>query len=196
MEEWKEIPVFGGRFLVSNLGRVKQSIRYDSRGRKAGGRILCLNKRDKDGYCIVQVQHRGEKKYLRVHRLVAEAFIPNPENKPQIDHINAIKDDNRAENLRWATPKENNNNPISVENNRRAQTGKKMSAESSRKKRDAMPKKPVVQYTVDGAFVARFDAIADAARAIGDNGASGSISNCCKGNNKTARGYVWRYEIC
>ena len=194
MEEWKEIPIFDGRFLVSNLGRIKQAIRYDKEGRKAGGKVFCLNKRDKDGYCIAQIQHKGKRKYLRVHRLVAEAFIPNPENKPQIDHINAIKDDNRAENLRWVTPKENNNNPISVENNRRAQTGKKMSAESSRKKRDAMPKKPVVQYTVDGAFVARFEAIVDAAKSLGNRNFSGNISNCCKGNCKTSRGFVWRYE--
>lgn len=193
MEEWKEIPIFDGRFLVSNLGRVKQAVRYDSRGRKAGGKVLCLNKRDKDGYCIAQIRCKGEIKYLRVHRLVAEAFVPNPDGKPQVDHINAVRDDNRAENLRWATSKENHNNPISVENNRRAQTGKKMSAESSRKKRDAMSKRPVVQYTVDGAFVAHFEAVIDAAKSLGNRKFCGNISNCCKGKCKTARGFVWRY---
>ena len=193
MEQWKEVPIFDGRFLVSSFGRVKQTIRYDNQGRKSGGKILCLNKRDKDGYCIVQLQYKGEARYLRVHRLVAQAFIPNPDNKPQVDHINAIKDDNRVENLRWATPKENNNNPISIENNRRAQTGKKMSRESSEKKRAAMKKKPVIQSTVDGAFVARFDSVSDAARALGNKDFSGNIVNCCKGNHKTARGFVWRY---
>lgn len=182
-----------GRFLVSNLGRVKSAPRVDSWGRTAGNRVFTLRKRDKDGYVVAQIQYKRERRYIKVHREIAKAFIPNPENKPQIDHINGIRDDNRVENLRWATAKENNNNPISVERNRLAQTGKKMSKESSLKKRAAMPKKPVLQYSLDGTFLARYEAIVDAARSLGDKKLAGRIVNCCKGRGKTVGGFVWRY---
>lgn len=98
--------------------------------------------------------------------------------------------------LRWATPKENNNNPVSVERNRVAQTGKKMSRESSLKKREAILKKPVLQYSLDGTFLARYDAVVNAGRSLGNKGFCGSITNCCKGRNKTAQGFVWRYAEC
>jgi hypothetical protein len=138
MEEWREANKFPGRYLVSNLGRIRQVVRYDSSGRKAGGRIIKQDKRDKDGYRIVQLQYKGVIKWPKVHRLVAQAFIENPENKPYVDHINTNRRDNRAENLRWVTAKENTNNPLSIEHNRRAQIGKKQSAESKRKKSEAM----------------------------------------------------------
>lgn len=192
-EEWRPIEGTGGRYLVSNFGRVKSALRVGSQGRPAGNRVFSLKKRDKDGYVVSQLQYRHKRRYIKVHREVAKAFIPNPKNKPQIDHINGIKDDNRVENLRWATAKENNNNPVSVEKNRLAQTGKRMSKESSLKKRAAMPKKPVLQYSLDGALLARYEAVVDAGESLGDKSLCGSIVNCCKGRSKTAGGFIWRY---
>lgn len=81
---------------VSNIGRVMKN-----------NKLVCL-KEDKNGYQKVSVRNRnGKTKSVGVHRLVATAFIPNPQNKEQVDHINTIRNDNRAENLRWATPIEN-----------------------------------------------------------------------------------------
>lgn len=72
-----------------------------------------------------------------IHRAVAELFIPNPDNKPHIDHINTIRTDNRACNLRWVTAKENQNNPITKEKIKITQTGKKDSVETRKRKSEA-----------------------------------------------------------
>jgi len=76
------------------------------------------HKKTNGGYLFVSLSNRGEKPIpKRIHRLVAEYFIPNPENKPEVDHINRIRDDNRIENLRWATRKENQENKCMNKNN-------------------------------------------------------------------------------
>ena len=86
-------------YWVSDLGRVKNR----------HGRILTLQSND-TGYLRVCLRINGKSKWCRVSRLVAEAFIPNPENKPEVDHINRNRADNRAENLKWVTRLENMNN--------------------------------------------------------------------------------------
>ena len=106
-EVWKPIKDYEGLYEISNLGRVK-SLNYGGTGK---GKIL-KNIEDRKGYLKVCLTKNGRHKILKVHRLVAEAFIPNPGNKPCVDHINTIKNDNRVENLRWVTHKENSNNPL------------------------------------------------------------------------------------
>lgn len=104
-ELWKDIPGYEG-YQVSNLGNVR-SLKYKHpRLLKPGNNGV--------GYKQVMLYNQGIGKMYTVHRLVAEQFIPNPENKPCIDHINAIRDDNRAENLRYVTHSENNLNPITI----------------------------------------------------------------------------------
>ena len=95
MEVWKPY----GSYEVSNMGNVKGKF----------GKILKLLP-NIDGYLQVHIYENGTNKFMRVHRLVAMCFIPNPENNSEIDHINRIKTDNRVENLRWVTRKENTNN--------------------------------------------------------------------------------------
>jgi hypothetical protein len=94
-EVWKDIGNCDG-FRISNIGRVMEN-----------GKIL-LPVLDKHGYRIVSIRRNGKtRRYERVHRLVATAFIANPNNKPEVDHINTIKTDNRVSNLRWVTHYEN-----------------------------------------------------------------------------------------
>jgi hypothetical protein len=97
MEEWKQIADFPD-YEVSTLGRVRRGTRM---------RKICLGKR---GYAYVDLWKHNTRRKVYLHTLLAEAFIPNPDNKPQIDHINRNPLDNRLENLRWATNEDNSQN--------------------------------------------------------------------------------------
>ena len=104
MEEWKYIPNYEKKYLVSNEGRIK-SLKY-------GKERILYQYLDTHGYYLVALSINGKVKRYHVHRLVAESFIPNLDNKPCIDHINGLKTDNRSCNLRWVTHIENMHNPI------------------------------------------------------------------------------------
>lgn len=101
---------FEDLYEVSNKGRVRSVdrvfVRKNGRIQPVKGKILKQTK-DKDGYCKVYLSNQGIEKNVFVHRLVAEAFIPNPDNLPQVNHINSKKDDNRVENLEWITNQQN-----------------------------------------------------------------------------------------
>ena len=113
MEEiWRDIPNYEGLYQVSNLGRIKSLPKIINNGRSYG-KIMVSNEKimkpryDKDGYLRIGITKNKKQKIICVHRLVAFAFIPNPQNKKQINHINGIKDDNKLENLEWVTNSEN-----------------------------------------------------------------------------------------
>lgn len=122
MEEvWKDIRGWEGYYQVSNIGRVRSLDRIvkSSRFEKhCKGQILKL-RYDKDGYLTVHLRNaeKGKNRLAKVHRLVADAFIFNPDMfRDSIDHINGKRDDNRVENLRWCTVKENANFPLAQKN--------------------------------------------------------------------------------
>ena len=126
MEIWNKIAGFNGRYEISNYGRVRSNDMVVN-GRKANchkinGRIL-KPYNDKDGYKCVILCVNQKRTNCRVHRLVAMAFISNPDGLPEIDHINGEKTDNRVENLRWATRVSNSNNPITRQCNSLAKKG-------------------------------------------------------------------------
>ena len=115
MEIFKDIKGYEGLYQISNLGNVK-SLNYG----KTGKEKLLKPAPNSKGYLNVSLVKNKKKTNFLVHRLVAQAFIPNPKPKfkKQIDHINTIRTDNRVENLRWVTSLENCNNPITLEKQR------------------------------------------------------------------------------
>jgi DNA-binding XRE family transcriptional regulator len=109
MEIWKAIPQYEGVYEVSNLGQVKCLERFVN-GKGKGKKLVLeqiINPQIDKGYFRVNLYKNGKLKRIAVHRLVAIAFIPNQEEKPQVNHINGIKTDNRLENLEWVTLSEN-----------------------------------------------------------------------------------------
>lgn len=108
-EIWKDIEGYEGFYQVSNFGTIKSLSRYIKFGNKtrySNERILKFHK-DKDGYKKVILQKSGKAQNYLIHRLVAQAFIPNPDNKPQINHKDGDKQNNKVDNLEWCTPSEN-----------------------------------------------------------------------------------------
>lgn len=190
MEEiWKVIDEYPD-YMVSNMGRVKSIERNDYRGRNLKSKILTPRYNTR-GYISVVLYKNGKPQTFRVNRLVAQVFIPNPENKPEVDHINANKFDNRVENLRWVTHKENMNNPIYI-NNLSKRIGGKNNPQFGRTGKMSPNSKPIIQFTLNGEFVRKWNCAADAERENGYN--SNRIRTCCKDNSKTSGGYRWGYE--
>lgn len=108
IEEWRTIVGYEGLYEVSSLGRVRSLDRYDSRNHFRRGRILKLSY-DTVGYLIVGLHSNGKAKIYLVHRLVAQAFIPNPDNLPEVNHIDEDKTNNRVDNLEMCNREYNSN---------------------------------------------------------------------------------------
>lgn len=166
-EIFKDIKGYEGLYQVSNLGRVR-SLNYKHTGKTSILRVW----KTKCGYMMVCLC-KERKKYFSVHRLVAEAFIPNPLNLPQINHKSEDKTDNRVENLEWMTAKDNINHG----------THNKKSAMNRSKK--------VLQFSKYGEFIKEWSSASEAERQLGFH--QGGISMCCRGKCKTAYGYIWKF---
>jgi hypothetical protein len=102
IEVWKPVVNYEGIYSVSNLGRVRREISFKRASVRLLKPVSCPQ-----GYLSVKLNWQAKGKTFRIHRLVAIAYVPNPLNKPEVNHIDGVKTNNRDSNLEWATPKEN-----------------------------------------------------------------------------------------
>lgn len=174
--EWAKSPIHPELYSVSTNGDVRNDIT---------GRIL-KPATDKHGYLYYVLCYQGDRRTVKAHRLVAEAWIPNPDNKPAVDHINGDKTDNRADNLRWVTNKENTNNPNTLPNLKKALS--KRDAYAIGAMRNFGRSKTSVYK--DGVLLGTFESQKAAAEFYGCN--PGHVSECIKGKRSHCGGYVFR----
>ena len=185
MEEiWKDIDGYEGKYQVSNLGRVRSLPRTHDIIREKNGSFIYHRKEkmlapriDRYGYQHVNLyDNEQHMKRHSVHRLVAKAFIPNPEHLPTVNHKDENKQNNRADNLEWMSISENNNYGT---------RGQRIGMANARKR------KAVVQLNMDGREVNRFVSLNEASRVTGIS--LGSIGKCANGENHSAGEYRWRF---
>ena len=162
-EEWKMIPGYEGLYMVSNWGRV-----FSIRANRV------LKNRFTGRYLQVSLCKNGKIKQFFVHRLVAEAFIQNPDNLPCVNHINEDKTDNRVENLEWCTWEYNNNYGTK---------GQRISKTKSIE---------VEQWSLGGELIKVWPSQQEIKRVLGFQ--QSNISKCCNGERHTAHDFVWKWK--
>lgn len=189
MTIWKDIFGFEGLYKISDCGQVKSLSYYGGKRQK----ILKLRP-DKNGYLIVGLWKNRKRYTMKVHRIVAQTFIPNPDNFPQVNHKDGNPANNHVDNLEWCTAKYNCNYGEHSIKAAKAQLGKKHTMEHIMKIRENSPnRKPVVMVEKESMKVlAEFPSSCEAARQI--NGTATNITQACKKPHRTYRGYYWRYK--
>lgn len=170
-EVWKDIPNYEGLYQVSNLGRIK-SFRRSTKF-KCQDEYILKPSHANNGYCQVTLYGNAAKKKFLVHRLVAEAFIPNPENLPQINHKDENPLNNKVSNLEWCTTEYNN-----------AYGTAKIRMIDSKSQ-------PVEQLTIDGRVIAIYRSVRIACEIIGVTKAS--LGYALR-NGTNCKGYFWRHS--
>ncbi len=175
MEVWKSVEGYKGTYEVSNYGNVRSKLhKVNTKGgsqRNSPGRML-KQKIARNGYKLVPLSKDGKEYWIGVHRLVAIAFLPNPDHLSQVNHKDEDKTNNIVDNLEWCTPSYNckygHRNDTMIEQRRKA----------------------INAYKCD-TLIYSFKSIHDASRATGIS--AGHICQCCKGQRNLAGGYKWRY---
>lgn len=164
-EEWRDIVEYEGKYQVSNLGRIRRFIDRH-----------VMSQVNVGGYKTVGLSKRGCCLQFRVHRLVAGAFIPNPDNYPVVNHMDENPSNNRVDNLEWCTVEYNTTYGTAIERRRKTMfTGEN--------------RIPVVQYTMDRRVIADYPSIAAAATATGIE--ASNICHCLKSGTGITHGYRW-----
>lgn len=161
-EEWRDVLGFEELYQVSNLGKVRTI---------KNGEVEMSQQENRNGYMTVHLRDRGVERRAMVHRLVAEAFIPNPNKLRDVNHKNGDKSDNRVENLEWASHSDNMTHSF-------RELGKNV--------------RHIVQLDLDNNFIERWNSIIEASEATSI--CRTDIGECCRGNRKHTKGYKWKYE--
>ena len=177
-EIWRPVKNYEGLYEVSNCGNVRRldCIIIDTKGRTYlhKGRIMKPTK-NKYGYYYLPLSKKGNRKLCKVHRLVADAFIPNPENFPIINHRDENPSNNYVENLEWCDAKYNTNYGTAIQ--RRAEKRSRTVLQISKEYNEV---------------IAEYSSLAEVGRQTVFD--FSTISKCCRGEIKTAYGYKWKFK--
>ena len=185
-EVWKDIKGYENLYQVSNLGRIK------SLGRRSinkNGHIYYSKEKilkstlTSHKYKVIGLYKNRKSKQAYIHRLIAEYFIPNPENKPHINHKNGIRHDNRIENLEWVTCYENNKHMKEVL--------KTAYIFPPKYGKDNPKSRRILQFTKEGKFIKSYETLTEAERCTGAH--HPNISKVALGKRNFAGGFVWKY---
>ena len=166
-----------GLYEVSNIGNIK-------RINKDKCRKFNINR---DGYVLVNLYKNGISKNLLVHRIVAKAFIPNPNNLSQINHKDGNKQNNRIDNLEWCSAKEN------ITHTYKKLNRNGISPNKGKFGNDNSNSMITLQYDMNGNLIKKWESKIEASKEL--NIDAGSISKCCNGERKQAGGYIWKYKV-
>lgn len=187
LEEWRDIVNYEGIYQISSLGNLRSLDRLDAAGHKLKGKEMSLVVKT-TGYVGVTLCKNGKKTNKRVHRLVAEAFIENKENKTQVNHLDGNKTNNNVSNLVWSTPSENT---IHAYKNGLAKANYGPGAKASAKKRSVKLK---AENLKTGEII-YFDNSRLAAEGIGKPNGAGNLRTA-SAKNGNAYGYKWSRPDC
>ena len=198
MEEiWKPIKNYEGYYEISNLGRVKSLDRFIKQKDHFIHRRECIKQSriDFNGYYVVTLCKDRKSVSTYIHRLLAEAFIPNPDNKPCVDHINTITTDNSLENLRLVTAEENSNNCLTLKHfkeDANKETSIKRRLLSRKQNKTKTGPKTIYQYTILGEFINEHFSIVEAAHSVQ---CSPSYVRRILDTNKSFKNYLFTSKI-
>lgn len=185
MEEWREVKGYEGLYEVSNYGNVRslaRKVEYLKNGRVITQRLKgkMLKPGNHDGYKSVILCKNRKTKSKQVHRLVAEAFIENPLNKQEVNHIDENPSNNNVNNLEWVTHIENSRHGTRGQRIAKANTGNPLTS------------RQIFQYTEDGELVGTYASprVAEIETGFSRN----SISSALYNNTHRLKGYIWKFE--
>lgn len=192
-EIWKDIEGYEGLYQISNYGRIKSLEKYIKSGIKNSKKVKRKEKilkiqENRYGYNYVNLSKNSEHKYKTIHRLVAQAFIPNPQNKPQVNHIDGDKTNNCISNLEWCTSSENEIHAYKFLNKHKNNGNKGKFGKENAKAKVVLQ---IDKYT--NKILNKYYGISEAERKTGIS--NQSISKCClkRKGYFTAGGFKWRY---
>jgi hypothetical protein len=181
MEIFKDIEGYEGLYQVSNYGNIKSLGNGNANNPNWNKERILKYSKNTNKYCSIVLSKNGVSKTKTIHRLVAKAFLLNPQNKSQINHIDCNKENNTISNLEWCTSSENNFH--------RYANGLHFQL----KGKDNKLSTAVIQYDLDGNFIKEWESQNEVRRQLGFK--QGQISECCHNKRVTANGYKWKFKI-
>lgn len=190
IEIWKDVVGYEQYYQVSNLGRIRSKDREvrNNKGKCIKAARILKPQQNNNGYLYFQIKLSGRMVKLYIHRMVASAFIPNTNNKPQVNHIDNNPQNNCVNNLEWVTPKENVHHAMKQG---RFDKSFSMTLEKFAESR-MLKQRPVIGINVKTGEIVEFETVNEAGRHF--NNRAGDICKCCQGERQTAQGYKWKYK--